>query len=132
MEIVEAKHVPASAGPPEWFTGAVWLERVLEPTDSARLRATRVYFSPGARTAWHTHATGQTLHVTAGIARVQAEGGPICELRPGDTVTFEPGERHWHGATADRPMVHLALQHAEPGAPAADWQEHVSDEHYGG
>jgi quercetin dioxygenase-like cupin family protein len=130
MDIVEARDVAAVGGPAEWFTGAVWLEPLVEPTESSRLRATRVYFSPGARTAWHAHSTGQTLHVTAGIARVQSEGGPIHELGPGDTITFGPGERHWHGATSDRPMVHLALQYAEPGTPAADWQEHVTDEQY--
>lgn len=130
MDIVEAHEASTNAGPSDWFTGAVWLEQIVEAPPPSRLRATRVYFSAGARTAWHTHPVGQTLQVLEGIARVQADGGPVRELRPGDVVTFAPGERHWHGATPDRPMVHLALQDAGADGTAAEWGEHVTDEQY--
>lgn len=123
----EAKSVPGAA---EWFTGLVWIEQIDAPPYS-RMRAARVYFSPGARTAWHTHPVGQTLHIVEGVARVQSEGSEVRELTSGDTVSFEPGEPHWHGATPGRPMVHLALQDADSDGEVADWGAHVSDEEYG-
>lgn len=129
MKVTLAGESATMAGPADWFTGRVWVEQIDAPAYS-RLRASRVYFSPGARTAWHTHPVGQTLHVVAGIARVQSEGGAVQELTAGDTVSFEPDERHWHGATAERPMVHLALQDADPDGGVADWGEHVTDEEY--
>src|ERR1044071_3742295 len=73
-------------GRAEWFTGTVWQDRIVEAPDPARIRAVRVAFEPGARTAWHTHPLGQTLHVVAGIGRVQRWNGPVEEIRPGDTV----------------------------------------------
>ena len=89
-----------------------------------------VTFEPGARTAWHTHPLGQTLIVTAGCGRVQREGGPIEEIRPGDVVWFPPGEKHWHGASPTTAMTHIAIQEALDGK-AVDWMEHVTDEQYG-
>ena len=88
-------------------------------------------FEPGARTAWHTHPLGQTLVVTAGCGRAQREGGPIEEIRPGDVVCFEPGEKHWHGAGPTTAMTHIAIQEALDGR-AVDWMEHVTDEQYQG
>lgn len=132
MDIVEAHAASTRPGPADWFTGSVWLEQIVEAREPSRLRATRVYFGAGSRTAWHTHPVGQTLHVLEGIARVQSDGGPVRELRPGDTVTFDPGELHWHGATPERPMVHLALQDADADGATATWGEHVTDEEYGG
>lgn len=126
MHIVPAHEAPTNPGPADWFTGSVWIEQIAAPAEPSRLSAARVYFAAGARTAWHTHPVGQTLQVLDGVARVQSDGGPVRELGPGDTVTFAPGERHWHGATAARPMVHLALQEAASGS-AADWAEHVTD-----
>jgi quercetin dioxygenase-like cupin family protein len=90
-----------------------------------------VHFTPGARTAWHTHPHGQTIWVTEGVGLCQREGGPIETIRPGDRVFFEPGENHWHGAAPTRLMTHIAMQLAdESGSPVA-WGEHVSDEEYG-
>jgi quercetin dioxygenase-like cupin family protein len=90
-----------------------------------------VTFEPGARTAWHTHPLGQTLVVTAGSGRVQCRGGPIEEIRPGDVVSFGPGEKHWHGASPTTAMTHIAVQEQFDGKPV-DWLEHVTDEQYGG
>jgi quercetin dioxygenase-like cupin family protein len=84
---------------------------------------------PGARTAWHTHPLGQTLIVTAGCGRVQREGGPVEEVRPGDVVRFPPGEKHWHGASPTTAMTHIAIQEQLDGK-VVDWLEHVSDEQY--
>jgi quercetin dioxygenase-like cupin family protein len=93
--------------------------------------ASSVHFTPGARTAWHTHPNGQTIYVLEGIGLAQRRGGPIELIRPGDRVFFEPGEDHWHGATANRFMTHLAmLDVGDDGAPAT-WGDHVTDEEYG-
>jgi quercetin dioxygenase-like cupin family protein len=88
-----------------------------------------VTFSPGARTAWHTHPLGQMLVVTAGVGRVQRWGSPVEEIRAGDVVWFEPGERHWHGAAPDAAMTHIAVQESLNGSPV-NWLDHVADEHY--
>jgi quercetin dioxygenase-like cupin family protein len=88
-----------------------------------------VTFEPGARTAWHTHPLGQTLIVTSGCGRVQLDGGPVQEIRPGDVVWIAPSERHWHGAAPTTAMTHIAIQESLDGT-AVDWLEHVSDEQY--
>ncbi len=98
-------------------------------TAPARAAGNAVTFEPGARTAWHTHPLGQVLIVATGCGLVQREGGPVEEIHPGDVVWFEPGEKHWHGATATTAMQHLAIQEALDGK-AVDWMEHVSDEQY--
>lgn len=114
-------------GPAEYFTGEVWLDEIAGAGAASRVRAVRVTFSPGARTAWHTHPHGQTLQILSGIARVQKAGGPIEEAHPGDVVWFEPSERHWHGAAPGSLMVHLAIQQADEAGQTATWLEHVTD-----
>ncbi|HEU5003117.1 MAG TPA: cupin domain-containing protein [Actinomycetota bacterium] len=118
-------------GPADWFTGAVYLDPITTPTGASRLSATSVRFTPGARTAWHTHPNGQTIYVTEGIGRAQRRGGSVEEIRPGDRVFFEPGEEHWHGAAPDRFMTHLAMQEVGDDGTAAVWGDHVTDEEYG-
>jgi quercetin dioxygenase-like cupin family protein len=103
----------------------------VETPEPARLRAAWVRLKPRARTAWHTHPLGQTIHITQGVGRVQAWGGPIKEVRAGDTVYFAPNEKHWHGAAPDTAMTHLAMQEALGGTHVS-WMEKVSDEQYGG
>jgi len=95
-----------------------------------RIASAHVTFEPGARTAWHTHPLGQTLIVTSGLGWAQREGGSIEEIRPGDVVWFEPGEKHWHGASATTAVSHIAIQESLNGSPV-DWLEHVSDKEYG-
>ena len=93
-----------------------------------------MHFTPGARTAWHTHPRGQTIFVTEGVGLCQREGGPIEIIRPGDRVFFEPGENHWHGATPSRFMVHIAMQQNDDsgrGGRAVIWGRHVTNEEYG-
>ena len=97
-------------GPAEWFTGDVYIDPVAATTAPSRVQANLVHFMPGARTAWHRHPLGQSLFVTEGIGLGQRRGGPIEVIRPGDRVYIEPDEEHWHGATPDRLMVHLATQ----------------------
>jgi quercetin dioxygenase-like cupin family protein len=117
-------------GPAEWFTGEVYIDVVAAPSDGSRLSASSVHFTPGARTAWHTHPHGQTIWVTEGVGLCRRRGGPIEVIRPGDRVFFEPGEEHWHGATATRFMTHIAmLEVGEEGTPAT-WGERVADEEY--
>jgi quercetin dioxygenase-like cupin family protein len=129
MEIVRSGSRPASDGPPEWFTGAVRIERLFDRNEPARVAGASVTFEPGARTAWHTHPLGQTLVVTAGRGWAQRWGGPVEEIASGDVVWFPPGEKHWHGATATTTMTHLAIQEKLDGK-AVEWLEHVSDEQY--
>jgi len=131
MKIIACGSMPSAVGPESYFTGRVRIDPIVEAQAPARLRAASVSFEPGARTAWHTHPLGQTLHVVSGAGRVQVWGGPIQEIRAGDTVWFEPGEKHWHGAGPKTAMTHIAMQEALDGSPV-DWLEKVSDEQYGG
>ena len=117
-------------GPEDWFTGAVFIDTVAVPSEGSRLAAASVHFTPGARTAWHSHPNGQTIHVTEGVGLAQRRGGPVEVIRPGDRVFFEPGELHWHGAAPGRFMTHLALHQVDEDGTAADWGDHVTDEEY--
>ena len=132
MEIKRNGSQPSLKGPAEWFTGAVRIDPLfLQANDPSRATGASVTFEPGARTAWHSHPLGQTLIVTAGCGRVRREGGPVEEIRPGDTVWIPPVEKHWHGASPSTSMTHIAVQEELDGS-AADWFEHVSDEQYDG
>jgi quercetin dioxygenase-like cupin family protein len=117
-------------GPSEWFTGAVYIDAVATASDRSRLQVSSVHFTPGARTAWHTHPNGQTIYVTEGIGLAQRRGSPIEFIRPGDRVFFEPGEDHWHGAAPDRFMTHLAMLQVDDDGTSASWGAHVSDDDY--
>jgi quercetin dioxygenase-like cupin family protein len=123
--------IEAAAGPSEWFTGAVHVDTVATPSEPSRLSASSVHFTPGARTAWHTHPYGQTIYVTEGVGLAQRRGGSPRSVRPGDRVFFELGEDHWHGAAPNRFMTHIAMAEVEDEGNAATWGEHVSDEEYG-
>jgi quercetin dioxygenase-like cupin family protein len=118
-------------GPAEWFTGAVYIDAVAAPSDSSKVSANNVHFTPGARTAWHTHPNGQTIFVLEGVGLTQRRGGPIEVIRPGDRVFFEPGEEHWHGAAATRFMLHIAIVQVDDEGNSATWLEHVTVEEYG-
>jgi len=122
--------IKTMAGPSEWFTGVVYVDSVATPAEPSRLSASSVHFTPGARTAWHTHPNGQTIFVTEGIGLAQRRGGPIEVIRPGDRVFFEAGENHWHGATATRFMTHLAMHDVDEKGTGATWGDHVSDAEY--
>src|SRR5436305_12526170 len=125
------KHgIDTSAGPSDWFTGAVYLDTVATPSGSSRISASSVHFTPGARTAWHTHPNGQTIYVTEGVGLAQRRGGPIEVIRPGDRVFFEPGEEHWHGAAATRFMTHIAMLEVDGEGSPATWLDHVTGEEY--
>ena len=130
MNINRAATHATKRGPDEYFTGTVWLDEVAAAASASHVKILRVTFEPGARTAWHTHPHGQTLHIVSGEGRVQKMGASAIEVYPGDTVWFEPGERHWHGASPNRLMVHLAIQQADAAGNAATWFEHVSDADY--
>jgi quercetin dioxygenase-like cupin family protein len=131
MDIHVAGSRPTRRAPAENFTGTVLQDPINMAPAPARLNASRVSFEPGARTAWHTHPLGQTLYVISGIGRVQAKGGPIREIRPGDVVWIPPNEKHWHGASPGNSMTHIAMQEALDGV-FSTWMEHVTDEEYGG
>jgi quercetin dioxygenase-like cupin family protein len=129
MEIMRSGSRPSRQGPADYFTGKVRIEPLFEAHEPARAVGARVTFEPGARTAWHTHPLGQNLIVTAGSGLAQRWGGPIEEIRPGDVIWFAPGEKHWHGATPNTAMTHIAIQEQLDGK-TADWMEKVSDEQY--
>src|SRR5437667_12727816 len=127
MEIKRAGSQPSAKGSSEWFTGIVRVDPLFQAP--ARVQGAGVTFEPGARSAWHTHPLGQTLIVTAGRGFVQRSGGPVEEIHPGDVVSSSPGEKHWHGATPDSAMTHLAIQEELDGK-VVNWMEKVGDEFY--
>jgi quercetin dioxygenase-like cupin family protein len=129
MKIQKNGSQPSRQGPAEWFTGTVRVDVSFQAEAPGRVAGAAVTFEPGARTVWHTHPLGQTLVVTAGIGWVQREGEPKQEIRPGDTVWFAPGERHWHGAAATTSVTHIAIVQKLDGKDT-DWMEKVTDEQY--
>jgi quercetin dioxygenase-like cupin family protein len=129
MDIKPLGSLPSRRPPADYFTGTVWQDPIMKAPAPARIRGAFVRFEPRARTAWHTHPLGQTLRVMSGVGRVALWGGPVREIRPGDTVWIAPGEKHWHGAGPDTAMVHIALQEALDGTHVT-WLEKVSDEQY--
>jgi len=129
MKITHGGMQPSAKGPADWFTGTVRIDALYTATQPGRAASAAVTFEPGARTAWHTHPLGQALIVTFGRGRVQRDGGAIEEIQAGDVVWFEPGEKHWHGASPTTAMQHIAIQEALDGK-AVEWLEHVSDGQY--
>ncbi|MGE3148497.1 MAG: cupin domain-containing protein [Pseudorhodoplanes sp.] len=130
MDIIRSGSAPTRRAPAANFTGTVWMDRIVEAPAPANLRAALTSFTPGARTAWHTHPLGQSIYIVSGIGRVQTWGGPVREVRAGDSVWFAPGEKHWHGAAPDHAMTHVAMLEAVEGS-TAEWMESVSDADYG-
>ncbi|HEX6679089.1 MAG TPA: cupin domain-containing protein [Gaiellaceae bacterium] len=122
--------IETATGSSDWFTGKVYIDAVAAPSGSVRVGAAHVHFSPGARTAWHTHPNGQTIWVIEGVCLCQSRRGQIDVLRPGDRALFEPGEEHWHGASPTSFMTHLAIHEVDDEGNAATWGDHVTDEEY--
>ena len=120
---------PSAKGPAQWFTGDVWIDAIARGEGPSRVRVSAVRFTPGARTAWHSHALGQTLYVTDGAGRVQSRGADVVNIRAGDVIVTPADEWHWHGAAPDHFMTHLSITEAVPEAqgPETNWGEHVTD-----
>jgi quercetin dioxygenase-like cupin family protein len=125
------KKQPTVKAPAETFTGDAWFDVIVRGEGASRIRVSLVRFAPGARNAWHSHAVGQTLHVTEGRGLIQARGGDVTEIGPGDTIHTPPGEWHWHGAAPDHFMTHLAMWEAPSDGPEAEWGDLVTDDEYG-
>jgi quercetin dioxygenase-like cupin family protein len=123
---------PSTKGPAERFSGEVWIDAIAQGDEPSRIRVNRVRFAPGARTAWHSHALGQTLHVVDGAGRAQSRGDRIIELRPGNVVYTPPDEWHWHGAEPDRYMTHLSITEGvgNDGRLESTWGALVTDAEY--
>lgn len=131
MELHRAGSRPTRIASADYFTGKVLQDPILHAVSPpSRVLAASVAFEPGARTAWHTHPLGQTLYVISGVGRFQTKGGPIVEIRPGDVVWIPPGEKHWHGASPNNAMTHVAVHESLDGNHIT-WMEHVTDEEYG-
>ena len=129
MNIIKADSRPTVKASSDYFTGTVWQDPIIEADAPARVRVLRVSFEPEARTAWHTHPLGQTLHVISGIGLMGLRSEAPQLIKAGDTVWIPPGEEHWHGASAANSMTHIAIQEALNGC-VATWLEKVSDEEY--
>jgi quercetin dioxygenase-like cupin family protein len=129
VEVTRIGSQSSAKGPSDWFTGVVRIDQPFQAPDPARVGGAIVTFEPGARTAWHTHPLGQTLIVTGGCGWAQREGGPVEVIQPGDRVWFEPGEKHWHGATPTTAMTHIAIAEKQDGK-SVDWLEKVTDQQY--
>lgn len=117
---------PAQPAPPQWFEGEVWIEQRAAPTPPARAHVVMVHFAPGARTAWHTHPRGQVIHIIYGHGLVQRRGGAVEHVGAGDTISFAPGEDHWHGASKGHPMGHLAIHERDDDGISVVWGDHVT------
>ena len=115
MEVVPKQ--PSAKGPADWFTGDVWIDAIAKGEEPSRVRVNAVRFSPGARTAWHSHALGQTLYVTEGAGLAQSRDGDIVDIRSGDVVHTPTGEWHWHGAAPGHFMSHLSITEAVAEGP---------------
>ena len=129
MKIYSAEHRPSKKASSNWFSGTVWQDPIIEAPAPARVHAIKVAFEPSARTAWHTHPLGQTLHVLSGVGLVQLRGQAAQKITAGDTVWIEPGEEHWHGAMPAHAMIHIAIQESLDGT-MANWLNKLSDEEY--
>jgi quercetin dioxygenase-like cupin family protein len=117
-------------GPASTFTGDVYLTPIHRPQPPSRLNAVLVRFAPGARTHWHSHAVGQTLHVTEGAGLVVDRDGTVIRMRAGDTVWTPPGQEHWHGGTNHTMMCHLAMIEVTADGAGVTWLDAVTDEEY--
>jgi quercetin dioxygenase-like cupin family protein len=129
IEVKRSGSRPSGKGAADWFTGSVRIDPLFQPDEPSRVSGGSVTFEPGARTAWHAHPLGQTLIVTSGVGRVQQEGRPVEEIRPGDVVRIPPNMKHWHGAAPTTAMTHIAIQEAVDGSPVT-WMEQVGDDQY--
>ncbi len=129
IQITRAGSQPPRPVPADHFTGAARVDTAFQGSAPARISGARVMFEPGARTAWHTHPLGQTLIVTAGAGRVQRWGEPAEEIRQGDVVWIPPGQKHWHGASPNSSITHIAITE-QVGGKTVDWLEKVTDEQF--
>ena len=129
MDIYRAWSKPTQKSSPDWFTGTVWQDPIVEAPEPARVRAVKVTFEPGARTAWHTHPLGQTLHLISGVGLIGLRDDHPKIINAGDTVWIPPNEEHWHGATPTNSMTHIAIQESMNGS-VANWLEKVADAEY--
>lgn len=130
MTVLRASKRPTKMQPGANFTGTVFSDEIVTGKSPSRMRASVVSFTPGGRTAWHSHPVGQTLYCLSGAGRVQFEGQPVQELRPGDTVQIPPDTRHWHGAAPDKLFAHLAMSELNDKGEGTQWFEYVSDADY--
>ena len=129
IKIARSDSLQSNRGSAQYFTGSVQVQQLFPAYDPSRTSGGRVTFEAGARSAWHTHPLGQILVVTEGIGWIQQWGGPIEEIRKGDVIWIPAGVKHWHGATPNTAMTHIAIQE-ELNGKAVEWMEKVTEEQY--
>ena len=129
MQVIKSGSRPTKKASSEYFTGNVWQDPVIETEPPARVRVLKVTFEPGSRTAWHTHPLGQTLYIVSGVGLMGLRKQKPQVIKSGDTVWIPPNEEHWHGATAENAMVHIAIQESLNNS-TANWLEKVTDGEY--
>ena len=129
IKITRSDSLQSNQGSAKYFTGAVQVQQLFPASDPSRTSGGQVTFEAGARSAWHTHPFGQILIVTDGTGWIQQWGGPIEEIRKGDVIWIPAGVKHWHGATPNTSMTHIAIQE-ELNGKAVEWMEKVTDEEY--
>ena len=130
VQVIRSANRKTNRAPASNFTGTVFSDEVVSVNPPSRMRASVVSFTPGARTAWHSHPVGQTLFCLSGAGRIQRDGEQVQEIRAGDTVIIPPGVRHWHGAAPDKLFSHLAMSENNDKGEGTAWFEHVSDADY--
>jgi quercetin dioxygenase-like cupin family protein len=130
MPVIRAAARPTKQAPASNFTGTVYQDEIVVGASPSRMRASVVSFTPGARTAWHTHPVGQTLYCLSGAGRICFKGKAPQVLNPGDTVVIPPDVLHWHGAAPDRLFAHLAMSENSDTGGGTAWFEHVTDAEY--
>jgi quercetin dioxygenase-like cupin family protein len=133
VKLVTIKPRPATVkGSGESFTGDVFLDAIVRGEEPSRVRVNAVRFTPSARTAWHSHAIGQTLYVTDGQGLHQARGGDVEQIRAGDVIYTPADQWHWHGAAPDHFMTHLSITEGvgDSDRPETNWGAHVTDAEY--
>ncbi|MEV8517823.1 cupin domain-containing protein [Dactylosporangium sp. NPDC051484] len=129
MEVIRVPSTSRPA-PQQRYSGVAWIGRDVTAMEPSRLATFHAQFNPGARTAWHRSPYGRVLHILHGVGRVQRRGGPVHEVRAGDTVVVAAGEWHWHGAGPGTFVAVVSTQETDPDGGDTEWGEQVTESEY--
>ena len=110
---------------PDYFTGNAFVKLLVNENEFNSIIG-NVTFEAGSRNNWHTHPGGQILIVTDGIGYYQEKGKPIQLIQRGDVIKIPADVKHWHGASIDNDLTHIAITAVTPKG-SIDWLERVTD-----